>query len=93
MSLFCCPLCRAPLTREARAYRCPSGHCYDIAAEGHTHLLPVNQKNSKMPGDDKGMAAARSAFLNKDYYAPLRNALQSLALQLTGDAPTVLDTG
>jgi 23S rRNA (guanine745-N1)-methyltransferase len=31
--------------------------------------------------------------LNKDYYAPLRNALQSLALQLTGDAPTVLDTG
>ena len=32
MSLFCCPLCRAPLTREARAYRCPSGHCYDIAA-------------------------------------------------------------
>ena len=49
MSLFCCPLCRAPLTREARAYRCPSGHCYDIAAEGHTHLLPVNQKNSKMP--------------------------------------------
>ena len=93
MSLFCCPLCRAPLTREARAYRCPSGHCYDIAAEGHTHLLPVNRKNSKMPGDDKGMAAARSAFLNKDYYAPLRNALQSLALQLTGDTATVLDTG
>ncbi len=93
MSLFCCPLCRAPLTRLERTYRCRAGHSYDIAAEGHTHLLPVNQKNSKMPGDDKGMAAARSAFLNKGYYAPLRNALQTLALELTGDAPCVLDTG
>ena len=68
MSLFRCPLCAAPLQRTDRAYRCPQGHSFDIAAEGHTHLLPVNQKNSKMPGDDKGMAAARSAFLSEGYY-------------------------
>ena len=66
---------------------------FDIAAEGHTHLLPVNQKNSKMPGDDKGMAAARSAFLNAGYYAPLRDTLCRLALELTGDGCAVLDTG
>ena len=93
MSLFCCPLCAAPLQRGERAYRCPAGHSFDIAAEGHTHLLPVNRKNSKMPGDDKGMAAARSAFLNEGYYAPLRDALCRLSCQLTGQRCAVLDTG
>ena len=93
MSLFCCPLCAAPLQREARAYRCPVGHSFDIAAEGHTHLLPVNRKNSKMPGDDKGMAAARSAFLNEGYYAPLRDTLCRLSCELTGEHCAVLDTG
>ena len=93
MSLFRCPLCAAPLQRADRAYRCNAGHCFDIAAEGHTHLLPVNQKNSKMPGDDKGMAAARSAFLNEGYYAPLRDALCRLSINLTGNTCAVLDTG
>lgn len=93
MSLFRCPLCDAPLQRETHTYRCPAGHSFDIAAEGHTHLLPVNRKNSKMPGDDKGMATARSAFLNEGYYAPLRDALCRLALELTGEDCAVLDTG
>ena len=39
MSLFLCPICGAPLTRETAAYRCKNGHSYDIAKEGHTHLL------------------------------------------------------
>ena len=93
MSLFRCPLCQGALVREEKTYRCPKGHCFDIAAQGYTHLLPVNQKNSKMPGDDKGMAAARSAFLNEGYYAPLRQALCNLAVELTGPKCTVLDTG
>ena len=25
-SLFCCPVCGAPLEREERVYRCPGGH-------------------------------------------------------------------
>ena len=93
MSLFICPICGAALLREEKRYLCPAGHSYDIAKEGHTHLLPVNRKNSLMPGDDKGMAAARQAFLGKDYYAPLREELCRLAAALTGDAPAVLDTG
>ena len=93
MSLFRCPLCAAALQRGDRAYRCPNGHSFDIAAEGHTHLLPVNQKNSKMPGDDKGMAAARSAFLNEGYYASLRDTLCRLSVELTGENCAVLDTG
>jgi len=93
MSLFICPLCGAPLSRETTAYRCPNRHSFDIAKEGHTHLLPVNRKHSAMPGDDRGMAKARQAFLSKDYYAPLRNALCELAVSLTDDHPRVLDTG
>ena len=93
MSLFCCPICGAPLERAQQTYRCPNRHSYDIAREGHTHLLPANRKHSKMPGDDKGMAAARRAFLDKGYYAPLRSALCDLSVSLTGDRPRVLDSG
>ena len=93
MSLFLCPICASPLTRGDRAYTCPMGHSYDIAKEGHTHLLPVNRKNSLAPGDDKGMAAARREFLALGCYAPLRDELCRLSVALTGEAPTVLDTG
>ena len=93
MSLFICPVCGSALTRGQSAYRCVDGHSYDIAREGHTHLLPVNRKNSRMPGDDKGMSGARAAFLSKGYYAPLRNALCDLAVSLCADTPQVLDTG
>ena len=95
MSLFCCPLCAAPLTREERSYRCPSGHSFDLAAAGYTHLLPPNRKHSKAPGDDKEMVAARSAFLEKGYYLPLRQALEQLACSLTAElaAPVLLDSG
>ena len=93
MSIFCCPICGGPLDREPSAYSCPAGHSFDLAREGYVHLLPANRMHSKMPGDDKGMAAARAAFLSKDYYAPLRDALCSIALERTGPAPRVLDTG
>ena len=92
-SLFLCPLCAAPLMREERTYRCPNRHSFDIAKEGYTYLLPVNQKHSLAPGDDAGMARARRDFLSKDYYAPLREALCSIALSHTGDYPAILDTG
>lgn len=93
MSLFICPICGSTLTRGDTAYRCENGHSYDIAKEGHTHLLPVNRKNSLMPGDDKGMAKARRDFLSLDYYAPMRKELCKLSVELTGDDPAVLDTG
>lgn len=92
-SLFICPLCGEKLTRRENSYFCPNGHCHDVAREGYTYLLPVNQKHSKAPGDDKAMAAARSAFLSKEYYAPLRDTLCQLAVSLTGDTPAVLDSG
>ena len=92
-SLFLCPLCGEPLARREKSYICPHGHSFDLSREGYCNLLPVNQKHSKAPGDDKNMAAARSAFLSKGYYVPLREALCQLAVCATGSAPAVLDTG
>ena len=93
MSLFRCPVCGGALTRGTKTYRCPAGHSYDIAREGYTYLLPVNQKHSAAPGDDRGMAQARREFLSQDYYRPLLDALRTLALSHTGDSPAVLDVG
>lgn len=94
-SLFRCPLCQAPLEREETRWLCPNRHSFDRAAAGYVHLLPANKKHSKDPGDDKTMVAARSAFLEKDYYAPLRDSLCKVILQYTEDlpAPVILDSG
>lgn len=93
MSLFRCPLCGRPLDRRERVYDCPARHSFDIAREGYVYLLPVNQKHSAAPGDDRDMAAARRAFLERGYYRPLRDALCRLAVEHTGPAPAVLDAG
>lgn len=93
MSLFRCPVCGAPLSREERVYRCPAGHSYDIAREGYTYLLPPNQKHSAAPGDDREMAAARRDFLSKGYYNPLLNTLCSIILAHTSPEPVILDAG
>lgn len=94
-SLFRCPLCSAPLERGERCYTCPNGHSYDRSSEGYIHLLPANQKHSKNPGDDKQMVAARCAFLERGYYAPLRDALAALAARLTThiSSPVLFDSG
>lgn len=93
MSFFRCPLCGAPLAEEDRALRCPGGHAFDRAKEGYVNLLPVHQKHSKAPGDDKGMAAARRAFLEKGWYLPLRETLCCIAAEEAGPAAAVLDAG
>lgn len=95
MVLFRCPLCVAPLEHQENALRCPNRHSFDLSREGYAHLLPANRKHSKVPGDDRDMVAARSTFLDKGWYLPLRQALEELALRLTEtlSAPVVIDSG
>lgn len=95
-SLFCCPLCAGPLEREEKRLVCPAGHSFDRASAGYVHLLPANRKHSRDPGDDRAMVAARSAFLEKGYYAPLREALCQAVGEFAagrGDAPVLVDSG
>lgn len=93
MTIFRCPLCSGPLWEVPGGLRCPKGHRFDRAKEGYVHLLPVGQKHSLAPGDDKAMVNARRAFLDRGWYAPLREALEQLAVVHTGSEPVVLDAG
>ncbi len=91
-----CPLCGAPLTGDA-PLKCASGHSFDRAKEGYWHLLPVQNKRTKAPGDTKEMVAARRAFLNAGYYSIFGQTMGELCLQYgcgAKDAPLrLLDAG
>ena len=88
-----CPVCGGVLHREERSLRCGAGHCYDIARQGYVNLLRSNQSKSKRHGDDKRMVAARTAFLDAGYYAPLRDAVAAAAAEFTAGDADVLDAG
>ena len=94
MSLFICPVCKGNLDDDGKRLFCKNGHSFDKAAEGYTHLLLANKMNSKIPGDSKEMAASRSAFLNKGYYAPLLEKLGGIIENLSGvNEISLLDCG
>jgi len=75
-----CPLDGAPLQRTGAAWRCAAGHSFDVAAQGYTHLLPVQKKRSRDPGDSKEMVAARRRFLNAGFYQPIAAAVSRAVL-------------
>jgi len=90
-----CPLDGAPLHRNAATWRCKNGHSFDIASQGYSNLLPVQNKRSRDPGDSKEMVAARRRFLNAGFYQPIAAALSRAALaDLAPDATaSCLDAG
>jgi 23S rRNA (guanine745-N1)-methyltransferase len=80
-SIFICPVCGSPLSREEKAYRCAGSHSYDISKEGYVNLLLANQKQSSDPGDSKEMIDARKSFLSRGYYKPLARAVASAIIK------------
>lgn len=76
-----CPLDGAPLQRKEAAWCCAAGHSFDIASQGYTHLLPVQKKRSRDPGDSRAMVAARSRFLNAGFYQPIAAAVSHAVLK------------
>lgn len=75
-----CPLDGDPLHQSGTAWRCSAGHSFDIARQGYTHLLPVQKKRSRDPGDSKEMVAARQRFLTAGHYQPIAEAVSRAAL-------------
>jgi 23S rRNA (guanine745-N1)-methyltransferase len=75
-----CPLDGAPLQCSGSSWRCASGHSYDVASQGYVHLLPVQQKKSRDPGDSKDMVAARRRYLNAGFYQPIADAVSTAVL-------------
>ena len=75
-----CPLDGNPLQRHGAAWQCAAGHSFDIARQGYTHLLPVQNKRSRDPGDSKAMVAARRRFLDAGFYQPIAAAVNRAVL-------------
>lgn len=75
-----CPLDGLPLQPNGVSWRCESGHSFDIASQGYTHLLPVQHKRSRDPGDSKEMVAARQRFLGAGFFQPIAAAVSRTVL-------------
>lgn len=90
-----CPLDGKPLRGDGTTWRCAAEHSFDIASQGYTHLLPVQQKRSRDPGDSKEMVAARRRFLNAGFYQPIAAAVSRAALAdfPPGASASCLDAG
>lgn len=72
--MLICPVCQAPLHICGNTLRCENGHAFDLAREGYVNLLRAG-KNGDLIGDDKLAARSRRDFLNKGYYALLKDTL------------------
>ena len=72
--MLICPVCGNALLAENKTMRCENNHSFDVAKEGYVNLLRSG-KNGDLIGDDKTSARCRRDFLNKGYYASLKNAL------------------
>jgi 23S rRNA (guanine745-N1)-methyltransferase len=92
MSLqYHCPLCSNPLVTAGNTLQCDNKHSFDFAKEGYVNLLPVQQKNSKQPGDSLEMVQARRAFLERGFYAFLQAELGSIVSNIA--AANIIDLG
>jgi 23S rRNA (guanine745-N1)-methyltransferase len=90
-----CPLDGEPLEPTANTWRCASGHSFDIASKGYTHLLPVQHKRSLDPGDHKAMVASRQRFLQTGAYQAIALAAGNIIFKHFDTKPCInlLDAG
>ncbi|MFZ4077522.1 MAG: putative RNA methyltransferase [Legionellaceae bacterium] len=91
--LLRCPIDGNMLTRNDKRWCCEVGHSFDTAREGYVHLLPVQHKRSKNPGDSKEMVMARRRFLSAGHYAPIALALANMLASHTQGSLSCLDAG
>ncbi|WP_371821234.1 putative RNA methyltransferase [Blastococcus sp. PRF04-17] len=92
VALLSCPVRAAPLaaTDDGSALRCPEGHLFDRARQGHVTLLPPGHRPPS--GDDAEMVADRVAFLEAGHYAGVTRVLAD-AVAAGPRVRTVLDLG
>lgn len=89
--LFCCPLCRAPLTPVGGSYVCPARHTFDIARRGYVNLL--TGRATKQHGDNKEMIQARHDFLSAGHYEVLMQAVADVTYRYAPQNAKLLDAG
>ena len=91
MSVFVCPVCGKKLQNEEKRCFCENNHSFDRASAGYVNLLLPRHGGNH--GDDKLMVIARSEFLEKGFYSPVRNALTDTLKKYASKEMRVLDAG
>lgn len=91
-SFFICPVCGKPLSGD-KTFKCENNHSYDKNKHGYLNLLMSNASSGKRHGDDKLMVIARSEFLEKGFYSPVRNALIAALQKHASNHMRILDAG
>lgn len=91
-SFFTCPVCGSALNGD-KTFKCPNNHSFDKNKHGYLNLLMSNASASKRHGDDRLMVLARSEFLQKGYYAPVREALTEALTKHARQGMRILDAG
>ncbi len=86
-----CPVCSEKLELFEKTYRCAKNHCFDKAKEGYVNLLTGNHKDGSLIGDNREMAQSRKAFLEKGYFASLKDFLSSYIKENTAENAVVAD--
>ncbi len=89
---LCCPVCNSKFgfSENGKSFICKSEgkqHCFDIAASGYVNFAPSSKNHS---GDPKEAVRSRTEFLDKDYYLPIREAVEEAVADCGG---TVVDAG
>lgn len=73
--MIICPVCKKPLEKQDKTYKCINMHNFDISKEGYINLYLKKSQNS---GDEKEMIKARNDFLSNDFYNFLRKELNDI---------------
>ncbi len=93
VALLACPVCGqllAALPGDA-GLRCPAGHSFDRARQGHVTLLPPG--HTPPSGDTAAMVADRAEVLSTGTYAGLTRVLVDAVAAGEGPVEAVLDLG
>ncbi|SFT80044.1 23S rRNA m(1)G-748 methyltransferase [Geodermatophilus amargosae] len=93
VALLACPVCGAPLSALPgdAGLRCPAGHSFDRARQGHVTLLPPG--HTPPTGDTAAMVADRAEVLAAGTYAGLTRVLADAVAAGEGPVDAVLDLG
>lgn len=91
-AFFSCPVCGEALSGE-QTLKCKNNHSFDRNKHGYINLLMSNAPSSKRHGDDKLMVLARSAFLEKGHYSPVRETIAEAIQAYAVPGMRILDAG
>ena len=90
--LLKCPVCGKEMDRADNVLFCKGErrHTFDVAGAGYVNLASSKAAGG---GDDAALIQARTAFLEKECYRPIADAVCQALYAYAGEHATVLDAG